>query len=36
LPGNIASILVHLVSLRSSLAIALIRSYAPQIIANDC
>ena len=35
-PGNIASILADLVSLRSSLAIALIRSYAPQIVANDC
>lgn len=36
LPGNIASILAHFVSLRSCLAIALTSSFALQIIANGC
>lgn len=36
LPGNIASIFAHLLSLRSFLAILRVCGYAPQIIANDC
>jgi hypothetical protein len=36
LPGNIASIFAHLLSLRSPLAILPMCSYAPQIIASNC